>query len=197
MKFISILFLVLTLITSCNNETEITEAEGLAISNNTTSEDTAANYFPVTNFLLGDINSIKNEAPTPIKKITANGKTDSSFVNMDSLTVVFKDFLEPKIDSANLKKYFSEKSFLDQTLASFTFTYEKRRGVNFDFAFINWDVMVDQETNKIKRIYLVKKVDANTTKQLTWQAGKWCKIVTITNNKVVKEEKITWKFDEQ
>ena len=116
---------------------------------------------------------------------------------MDSLTVVFKDFLEPKIDSANLKKYFSEKSFLDQTLASFTFTYEKRRGVNFDFAFINWDVMVDQETNKIKRIYLVKKVDANTTKQLTWQAGKWCKIVTITNNKVVKEEKITWKFDEQ
>ena len=197
MKSLPILFFASLIIASCNNKTESTQNTGPTITSVTTSEDTSANYFPVTNFLLGDINNIKNEAPTPIKKITVNGKTDSSFVKMDSLNNVFQDFLEPRIDSANLKKYFLEKSFLDQTLASFTFTYEKRRDVNFDFAFLNWDVMVDQETNKVKRIYLVKKVDATTTKQLTWQAGKWCKIVTITNNKVVKEEKITWKFDEE
>ena len=197
MKLISIFFLASLFIASCNNKAESAQNAGPTITSVTASEDTTANYFPVTNFLLGDINSIKTEAPTPIKKTTINGKTDSSFVKMDSLNSAFQDFLEPRIDSANLKKYFLEKSFKDETLGTYTFTYDYRANVVYEFPFINWDVMIDQETNKVKRIYLVKKVDVNTTKQLTWQAGKWCKIVTIANNKVVKEEKISWKFDEQ
>ena len=191
--YIPVFFFVL-IIAACNSNKK---EQTTPIVSNVSTEDTAANYFPVTNFLLGDINNIKTEAPTPIKKTTINGKTDSSFVKMDSLNIAFQEFLEPRIDSANLKKYFSEKSFKDETLATFTFTYDHRANIVYDFPFINWDVMIDQETNKVKRIYLVKKIDLNTTKQLTWRTGKWCKIVTISNYKVVKEEKITWDFDEQ
>jgi hypothetical protein len=192
MKFNLALILLVTLF-ACNNKSETVQTTTSSV----VVEDTTGNYFPVTNFLLGDINSIKTYAGTPMHKTTINGKTDSSFVNMDSLLVLFRDFIEPRIDSANLKKYFREKSFLDQTLGTFTFTYDRRASTNFDFPFINWDVMINEETQKVKRIYLVKKVDATTKKLLTWQAEKWCKIVTITNDKVEKEEKYIWKYDEE
>lgn len=186
--------ILLLLFIACNNKTD----NPTAINKSTAViEDTTANYFAVTNFIKGDINSIKTNAPTPLHYTTISGKTDSVFVNMDSLLIVFKDFIEPRIDTANLKKYFSEKSFLDETLGAFTFSYDRRANSTFDFAFKNWDVLIDKETEKIKRIYLVKKIDATTTKQLTWIAEKYCKIVTITKDKVVKEEKIIWDFKEQ
>jgi hypothetical protein len=194
MKFYLALILLVTLF-ACNNKSETVQTT--PTTSTAINEDTTANYFPVTNFLMGDINSIKTNAGTPQYKITINSKTDSSYVNMDSLFIVFQDFLVPRIDSANLKKYFREKSFLDQTLGTFTFTYDRRANTNFDFPFTNWDVMINQETQKVKRIYLVKKVDATTKKLLTWQAEKWCKIVTITNDKVVKEEMYIWNYNEE
>lgn len=181
------------LLFACNNKTE----EAIPVNNNTAVEDTTANYFPVTNFIRGDIGSIKINAPTPVHYTIINGKTDSAWVKMDSLEFIFKDFLEPRIDSANLKKYFTEKSFLDETLSVFTFTYDRRANTKIDFPFTNWDVLIDKESQKIKRIYLVKKIDPTTIKQLTWLAEKSCKIVTITNGKVVKEEKFIWDFTEQ
>jgi hypothetical protein len=194
MKF-HLALILLVILFACNNKTE--KVQTTPTTSTAIIEDTTANYFPVTNFLLGDINSIKTNAGTPQYKITTNGKTDSSYINMDSIFIVFQDFLAPRIDSANLKKYFREKSFLDQTLGTFTFTYDRRANTSFDFPFTNWDVMINEETQKVKRIYLVKKVDAATKKLLTWQAEKWCKIVTITNDKVVKEEKYIWNYDEE
>lgn len=192
MKFLfSILLLIFLL--SCNNKTESTETS----SSNKPIEDTTANYFPVTNFIKGDIRGIRNIGINPVQVSIINGKTDSVWIKTDSLEYNFSEFLEPRIDSANLKKYFTEKSFLDQTLGAFTFSYDRRPNSTFEFPFINWDVLINEETQKIKRIYLVKKIDATTTKQLTWQAEKWCKIVTITNNKVVREDKFIWDFKEQ
>lgn len=181
--------LLTAILFSCNNNNE----KVAPTSSNKIVEDTSANYFPVTNFLKGDVLEIKNHA-TPMRIIITNGKIDTTWVQADSMATAFQEFLEPRIDSANLKKYFREESFLDKTLGTFTFSYSHRANIAYDFPFINWDVMIDEESQKIKRIYLVKKIDATTTKQLTWQAEKWCKMVTISKNKVVKEEKIIWNF---
>jgi hypothetical protein len=186
-------FFLLVVLFSCNNKNETTAST----SSNKIVEDTTANYFPVTNFIKGDIRGIKEKGANPLHRTTVYGKNDSTWLRIDSVDFAFQEFLEPRIDSANLKKYFSEKSFLDQTLGTFTFSYDRRPGSTFNFPFLNWDVLIDEETKKIKRIYLVKKIDANTIKQLTWQAENWCKIVTITNDKVVREDKIIWDFDEQ
>lgn len=191
MKYCIAIFFIATLF-SCNSKSENVSTS----ASNTIVEDTSANYFPVTNFLKGDIKGIKSFGTTPLFATTINGKTDSIWLKIDSIENYFQDFLEPRIDSANLKKYFKEESFLDKTLATFTFSYSRRANTTYNFPFINWDVMIDEESKKIKRIYLVKKVDDTTIKQLTWQAEKWCKIVTITKNKVVKEEKYTWDFNE-
>jgi hypothetical protein len=63
----------------------------------------------------------------------------------------------------------------------------------------HWDVYIDPETNKVKRVYLVKKINKNTSLQLTWQSNEWFKTTTITSGtdgieKVEKEEKISWDY---
>ena len=61
----------------------------------------------------------------------------------------------------------------------------------------HWDVHIDAETDKVKRIYMVKEISPSKTLQLTWQGGKYCKIVSIItdkngNSSVEREEKIIW-----
>jgi hypothetical protein len=162
--------------------------------------DSVGNFFPVTTYLKGELYEIKNGGVTPVQKITINKKTDSAWLKMEALDTLLTDFLSPTIDTANLKTSFVEKKFLDETLNAYTFTYDPKNVAENTFAFTHWDVYVDPETQKVRRIYLLKKIDANTTQQLTWQSGKWCKIVTIKNNEgkstIAKEENITWSFNE-
>ena len=103
------------------------------------------------------------------------------------------------IDTANLKSLFKEEKFKDETINSFTFTYDPIPGKENNFAFTHWDVYVDPETNKVKRIYLNKNMASGTRLQLTWQSGKWCKIVTLKDSSgtpvVAKEEKISWRYE--
>lgn len=194
------LLATLILLAACNSKKN--EGEN-APSKNTPSitiGDTVANFFPVTSYLRGELYGIKTGGITPIKRTTINNITDSVWVREGDFENTFAPFLSPVIDTANLKSTFTEKKFLDQTLNAFTFTYDPINIASDSFAFKHWDVYVDPDNNKVRRIYLTKKVSENTELRLTWQSGKWCKIVTLnTENgltKIVKEEKIYWTFEE-
>ena len=162
-------------------------------------KDTISDFFRVTSFLKGQIFEIKNGGTTPFRKTISNNKVDSSWVKMESMDSLFFEFLNPLIDSANLKATFVENKFLDQTVNAFTFSYDPIDISKNDFAFKRWDVYVDPDNQKVKRIYLIKKINENTQLQLTWQADKWCKIITMNtsnnNTTVSKEETITWKYE--
>ena len=158
--------------------------------------DTISNFFPVTSYLRGEIFGIKTIGITPVKKTIIGSKIDSVYVKETDYETIFASFLSPIIDTANLKDIFTEKRFLDQTLGAFTFTYDPTNGQENKFAFKHWDVYVDPETNKVRRIYLTKKVDDGTELLLTWQSGKWCKIITLKNSTIIKEEKISWSYEE-
>ncbi len=202
MKFSPTLIFVFTFFVACNSKktVPIVVTETAASNAQTTIEDTASNFFPVTSYLRGEIYGIRNGGITPSRKITIGDKTDSSWVKMEALEKVLSEFLSPIIDTSNLKGLFEEKKFKDETLNAFTFTYDPKDIQSNTFAFKHWDVYVDPETNKVKRIYLLKKETEGKVLQLTWQSGKWCKIVTLkdtgNNNLVIeKEEKISWSFD--
>ncbi|MFN0081840.1 MAG: hypothetical protein ACKVOM_04930 [Ferruginibacter sp.] len=194
------LLAALVLLAACNSKEN--EGENAPSKNipSVTIGDTVANFFPVTSYLRGELYNIKLGGITPIKKTTINNITDSAWVSEGNFENTFAPFLFPVIDTANLKPTFTEKKFLDQTLNAFTFTYDPVNIVSDTFAFKHWDVYVDPDNNKVRRIYLTKKVGENTELRLTWQSGKWCKIVTLnTENgltKIVKEEKIYWTFEE-
>lgn len=164
-----------------------------------TDTGSAVSFFPVTAFLKGEIFSVRNKGITPVKKTNVGQHTDSSFVKTDSLEAVFSAFLNPVIDTGNLKGIFTEKKFLDQTLNAFTYTYDPVNNKAEGFSFTHWDVYVNPDNGKVSRIYLVKNIGPAREMLLTWQTGKWCKTVWLktVNGKtsIEKEEKISWSYE--
>ena len=159
----------------------------------------AQRFFPVTEYLKGEIFNIKNAGVNPLKYTTVNEHTDSVWIKIELLDSLIQEFLQPEIDSANLISLFTEKSFMDQTLNAITFTYDPVATLPDSMKLKRWDVYIDPKTNKVKRIYMIMQIDKVKTMQLTWVNGQWCKTTTIVTDekglmKVEKEEKIIWDF---
>jgi len=159
--------------------------------------------FPVTNFLKGQLREIDSMDVTPLRTITSNGKTDSTWLKREDIRPAAAIFLTPLIDSASMYSLFSEKSFLDQTINSYTFSYDPKVKLPDSIKLTHWDVYMSPQTNTVTRIYMVKENVENNTdviNQLTWFANKWFSIRTITQQKgkqpEVKEEKMIWDFDD-
>lgn len=194
----TIIFLLGTILFfSCNNRK--VEAVNKTIQKENAISDNKDPFFPVTDYIKGQISDIQKGGVNPIKYVTISNLTDSSWLKMEDLAMEVSPFLEIVIDTSNLSHLFSEKKFLDQTISAYTFTYDPQDQLPDTFLLKHWDVYVDPVTNKVKRIYMVKKTDDNKIVQLTWQSDKWCKIVTIAPDKtgktsVEKDILIKWDF---
>lgn len=160
-------------------------------------------FFPVTEFIKGQIEEIQHLPVTPLK-IEIDGKVqDSSWIDKKDIRRFASPFLHPEIDSANLSNLFSDKSFLDQTIDAVTFSYDAKGKLPDSMKLRHWDVYIDPHQNNVQRIYMVKEdtIDSQpATVQLTWVAGKWFSIRTIvqvTNKEpMIKEQMLKWSFDE-
>ncbi len=165
--------------------------------------DNEIQFFPVTDFLLGQLNETDSLPITPLK-ITINGnKQDSLWLRKENIREFAFPFLHPVIDSASMSNYFTEKSFFDQTINAVTFSYDLKRPMPDSMKLNHWDVYLDPQKNTVRRIYLVKAEivnKQNITTQLTWKVGKWCSIRTIVQQQnkdpQVREEIMKWNFDE-
>lgn len=162
-------------------------------------DTTRQSFFPVTAYLKGEIYNIKNSGINPLKYTIANNRTDSVWLKLEELDSALKEFLQPEIDSLNLVSFFTEKSFLDQSINAVTLTYEPKDILPDSIQLRRWDIYIDPKTNNVKRIYLVKEPDKTKTLQLTWSTNQWCKIVTIVTDangvsKIEKEEKFILDF---
>jgi hypothetical protein len=73
-------------------------------------------FFPVTEFLLGQLTEIDSLPLTPLKIIIDNDKRDSFWLKKSDIRAFAIPFLSPLIDSVSLKNFFVEKSFMDQTI---------------------------------------------------------------------------------
>ena len=159
--------------------------------------------FPVTNYLKGQLKEIDSMEVTPLKMIVANGKTDSIWLKRADIRPAAAPFLTPLIDSTTMSSFFSEKSFLDQTINLYTFSYDPKMKLPDSIKLTHWDVYMSPQTNTVTRIYMVKetvKNDTDVTTQLTWLSNKWFSIRTIKQlqgkQPEVKEEKMIWDFDD-
>ncbi|MDB5198128.1 MAG: hypothetical protein JWO92_91 [Chitinophagaceae bacterium] len=160
-------------------------------------------FFPVTEYIRGQLNEIDSLPITPLKIINDNGKQDSIWMKKEDIRSFAQPFLHPEIDTVNFKSLFTEKSFLDQTINAFTFSYDPIDKLPDTLELRKWDVYIDPKKNTISRIYMVKEVKNNgtyQTLQLIWKSGQWCKITTITEQPGkqpdIKEELMKWDFNE-
>jgi len=182
---------------SCNNK-RIPAAENTSSVEIT---ETAA-FFPVTSYLKGQIAEIKNNGLNPVRIRTAAGKTDSAWLKVEQLDSVFAEFLTPEIDSVTMAGLFKESKFHDQTLNSFTFTYEPLKALPPGMLLKRWDVYVNPQNGTVKRIYMEKSTADKKELQLSWQSGIGSKITWFStgasgNQEIEKEELVKWSFDEE
>ncbi len=140
---------------------------------------------------------------TSLKIVTSNGIQDSIWMKKENIRAFAEPFLHPEIDTSNFKGLFIEKSFLDQTIDAFTFSYDPVDKLPDTLQLRRWDVYIDPKKNTIKRIYMVKEINNNggiQTIQLTWKSNQWCKITTITEQPCkqsnIKEEIMKWDLAE-
>ena len=185
----------------------------LAACNNTGSNDTEKvaeqpvqeqpqvknTFFPVTDFIKGQIAGIKNGGVNPQKITKSGGHTDSVWLKIESLNSEMAEFLTPVIDSTGFAGLFRETSFNDQTINAMTLTYDAVKPLPDSMPLQHWDVYVDPQSYTVKRVYMLKKLPADKILQLTWEANKSCKLVYISKDpsgkdSVEKEITINWDF---
>ncbi|MBC7936405.1 MAG: hypothetical protein H7Y86_13730 [Rhizobacter sp.] len=168
----------------------------------TQKQEAAPGFFPVTSYLKGQVAEIKSIGINPLKFVTIKNIKDSVWLKPEEFDSAFAEFLRPEIDSITMADFFSESKFFDQTLNTYTFTYEPKKTLPATMQIKRWDVYVDPETNTVKRVYIEKYAAAQKEMQLTWQARKNCRIVFIAtdasgNQTIEREEFIKWNFDEE
>ena len=178
-----------------------------ACSNNKTSVNKPAqdsiedhSFFPVTQFVKGQLKEIDSMPVTPLRITTFNQHIDSVWLKKENIRPFAEPFLHPKIDSAYINNFYTKKSFLDQSINDVTLTYDKKN-ISTDPASIA--VYINPQTNKVTRIFMVKESNGNTghqTIQLTWTANKWCQVTTIIEKEntppQIKQDKLIWDFTE-
>ena len=186
------LFFVLSTLISChqNENTAIEKNETKEVD--TTSE--APSFFPLGNFIKGQIVDIKNSGINPIKITTINNLPDTSWINVEAFEKIFGEFYSPFIDSTSLQPFFIENKFFDQTLNAITLTYTSVGNVPDSIPWKYWNIYIEPETNKITRIFMVKALDLDRTRQLTWIPGVSAKAVTISPNGAEDEININWSY---
>ncbi len=197
MRILYFLPILLFLLVSCGQQKKI-DTKPVAVNLDSVLDQGSPVFFPVTNYIKGQVYEIINKGINPLK-IVSGPRPDSTWVKIETLNEAIADFLTPVIDTANMLTLFTEKKFMDQTLDAITLTYDPVKNLPDSFALQHWDVYIDPNTNSVKRIYMVKKISPKKTLQLTWQSNKWCKMVTIAedasgNSFVEREVNIKWDF---
>lgn len=199
-RILSALFFISILCHSC---TELGSLNGVQAQKDSSDNQP---FFPVTSYLRGQLREIDSLPVTPLKITTHLGKVDSVWLKKEDIRPFAEPFLHPVIDSLNLRNLFTGKSFLDQTINAYTFSYDPVDKLPDTLTLKRWDVYIDAAKNTVTRIYLVKRMPPNgnapstQTCQLTWKSHQWCKITTITEQPGkqpdIKEELMKWDFSE-
>jgi hypothetical protein len=160
-------------------------------------------FFPVTDFLLGQLHVTDSLPITPLKITISGNRRDSIWLKKEDIRKFAFPFLHPVIDSVTMRNYFTVKSFMDQTINAITFSYDAKTKLPDSIKLNHWDIYIDPQKNIVQRIYLVKEETINgesVTTQLTWKVNKWCSIRTIIQqpdkDPQIKEEIMKWDFDE-
>jgi hypothetical protein len=186
--------ILIALLSGCADEIESTLPEAQLPD----STNKAKQFFPVLDYLKGELNNVDSFATVIRVYTTMNGKTDSSMIKVEEFNGIMQEFLPPELSKENFEKYYSESSFYDQTTQTSTFTYATK---NDDLEFHRIDVLVQgsESYDKVSSIYMEKFIggdDSSMIKKMLLVGGKSLMInseKTVGNNKpVARQEKYVW-----
>jgi len=164
--------------------------------------DTAVNFFPVTEYVLGQIKILKSTPINPLKITSVGNTIDSVWLKREEIEQEMQLFLTPEIDSTNLMPYYNQSRFLDQTLNRVTLSYDLQAQPQSNYPWKRWDVYINPKTGEVTLLYMVKQPDPDNEVQLSWQAGRYCQMLYLNRApgdkmEVVKKTVIQWDFEDE
>ena len=165
MKKVTVFFFaVILIILSCNTTTT---KNNPAVPVSDTSK-----FYPLRNFFKDQIQYV-DLRNFPIYKITVkNGKKDSAALSKDAFIALAEIFLNKDISAPQVKVLYKEAIFHDLSTGSVTINYTP---VNSKAEVQNIDILLDEETNMVKRIFIRSvyiRSDTTISEQCNWKANK-------------------------
>jgi hypothetical protein len=159
----------------------------------------AGRYLPVADFIKNDMVRVDSFSGGILRKMTINGKKDSSYIQLPAFHQAASIFLLPELDSASFHDHFKEHSLMDETTAMLNFIYTPTRP---DGSLRNVMIYLTPSpagNDKVNRIYMERDFTSGDTavqQKLTWKMEEYFYILTIRQPKdgptVTSMEKVIW-----
>ena len=163
MKNCIYLFVLLLIVTSCKNKKALT-------TNKPTTD--SSKYFALNGFFNQQIVDVDLRA-YPIYLIKEiNGKRDSIGIDKEVFKTYASQFLQKDISAPEMHDRFTETIFHDLSTKSYTINYRPKSPTE---AIQNIDILLDENTNIVKRIFIRTETnhkDTSIIEQCNWKADK-------------------------
>lgn len=128
-------------------------------------------FFQLSQYFKSEIAAV-NKTPFFIYKIDIiNNKRDSTAITTSIFNHISSQFYKPDINDPQLKKYYKENIFFDETTKTFTISYSTE---NKELEIQNIDVLLQEDGETVKRIFIRKYynyTDSSALEQLSWKTG--------------------------
>jgi hypothetical protein len=163
MKSIFIACLICVMASACSNNTENT-------NNQTASSDTTS-FYPIASYFNSQLKHFDSIGAKYSIVTTEGTKKDSIVVTSKEILVFAQSFIESDISDSIQKVNYKESVFRDAGTASFNINYTP---VNDLVPVRNIDILMDEQTSLIKRIFIRKQRhnnDTTSTEQLSWKTN--------------------------
>ncbi len=156
------------------------------------------NYLPVADFIRNDITRVDSFSGGIVRKVTIDGKKDSSYIQLPAFHQLASQFLLPELDSASFHGHFNESSLMDETTQMINFIYS---GKQADWPLRNVMVYLKPSltSDQVNRIYMEKEFmsgDTTVQQRFTWKIREFFYIITVKQPKngpaVTTMDKVIW-----
>lgn len=137
-------------------------------------------FFPVADYLEGEILRI-DSFPEALRKFTTrDGRTDTVYIQLPEFNALALQFLVPAFKDGSFEKQYTESSFIDRSTQTATLTYST---MDKDLPLQRVDVVTIAENgiNKVRSVYLENRKVAGDSvifQKLYWQARHQIQIVS-------------------
>jgi hypothetical protein len=160
-----------------------------------TNEDVNKTFFPIAGNINAELNELDTLPVAVIKYTTVADKTDTTLADKSELRKMAALLTNPDISAPELKLFYKEAVFMDNTINTVTMSYTTK---SEEPSVRKIDVMIHPDTEKVKSIYVEKQEQHGDTtyhRKMVWTPGKNLQIITITNlqgQESIKTEKYDW-----
>ena len=176
MKSLILACIVCMMVAACSNSKE--ESKNTVATTDTTS------FYPVASYIKDQVKYFDSLGVRFSLATTEDVKKDSVTVQIAGIMPMIQAFVDADISDSLQKRNYKESVFLDAETASLNINYTP---INRDVPVRNIDILMDEQTSVIKRLFVRKQYlnkDTTCTEQLSWKTneGFTKSISKVTNN---------------